>query len=104
MLSSRMTVFLRSALLMTLLVIAACQTAPPVQEMSDARQAIMVAKEAGAAEHAAADLRAAEDYLHSAEGSLSTRNYATARRDAVQAKYKAIEALRRSEAIQNAED
>jgi len=104
MLPSRITVFLRSALLTALLVLAACQTAPPVQEMSDARQAIMVAKEAGAAEHAAADLREAENYLQSAEGSLSTRNYATARRDAVQAKTKAIEALRRSEAMQDAED
>jgi len=104
MLSSRLTVFLRSALLTTLLLFAACQTAPPVQEMSDARQAIMVAKEAGAAEHAPADLREAENYLHSAEGSLSTRNYATARRDAVQAKNKAIEALRRSEAAQEAEN
>jgi len=104
MLLSRITVFLRSVLLATLLMVAACQTAPPVQEMSDARQAIMVAKEAGAAEHAAADLREAENYLHSAEGSLSARNYATARRDAVQAKAKAIEALRRSEAMQDAEN
>ena len=64
----------------------------------------MVAKEAGAAEHAAADLRAAENHLVSAENSLSTRNYASARRDAVQAKYKAIEALRRSEAMQDLEN
>jgi HAMP domain-containing protein len=99
-----MTVLLRSALLATLLMFAACQTTPPVQEMSDARQAIMVAKEAGAAEHAAEDLREAEEYLQSAEGSLSTRSYATARRDAVQAKVKAIQALRRSEAMQDAED
>jgi hypothetical protein len=104
MLSSRMTVFLRSALLTTLLLFAACQTAPPVQEMSDARQAIMVAKEAGAAEHAAIDLREAEEYLQSAEDSLSTRSYATARRDAVQAKVRAIQALRRSEALQAAEE
>lgn len=99
-----MTVFLRSASLATLLVFAACQTAPPVQEMSDARQAIMVAKEAGAAEHAAADLREAEKFLLSAESSLSTRSYATARRDAVQAKTKALEALQRSEAMQDTEN
>jgi hypothetical protein len=99
-----MIIFLRSALLATLLLFAACQTAPPVQEMSDARQAIMVAKEAGAAEHAPIDLREAENYLQSAEGSLSNQNYATARRDALQAKTKAIEALRRSEAVQDAEN
>jgi hypothetical protein len=104
MLSNRMTVFLRNALLATLLVFAACQTAPPVQEMSDARQAIMVAKEAGAEEHAAADLRAAENFLQSAESSLNTRNYATARHDAVQAKTKALEALQRSESMQDAEN
>ena len=100
MLSSRMTIFLRSALLAVVLVAAGCQTAPPVQEMSDARQAITVAEEAGAAEHAAEDLKEAEQFLQSAEQYLITRNYAIARRDAVQAKSKALEALRRSEAQQ----
>ncbi len=104
MLSSRMTIFLRSALLASLLAFAACQTAPPVQEMSDARQAIMVAKEAGAAKHAAEDLREAESLLQSAESLLTTRSYATARRDAVQAKTKALEALQRSEAMQDTEN
>jgi hypothetical protein len=104
MLSSRMTIFLRSALLATLILVAGCQTAPPVQEMSDARQAIMVAKEAGAAQHAASDLKEAESFLQSAEKSLSTRNYATARRDAVQAKSKALDALMRSEAVQDPEN
>jgi hypothetical protein len=104
MLSSRLTVFLRSALLAVVLVAAGCQTGPPVQEMSDARQAITVAKEAGAAEHAANDLNAAEQFLQSAEKYLGTRNYAIARRDAVQAKLKALEALQRSEAIQETEN
>jgi len=99
-----MTVFLRSALLTMLFVVASCQTAPPVQEMSDARQAITVAKQAGAAEYAPADLREAEGFLQSAEDSLSTRNYATARYDAVRAKTKAIDALMRSEAMQDAEE
>jgi hypothetical protein len=104
MLSSRMTIFLRSALLATLIAVAGCQTAPPVQEMSDARQAIMVAKEAGAAEHAATDLKEAESFLQSAERSLSTQNYATARHDAVRAKSKALDALVRSEALQDPEN
>lgn len=100
MLSNRLTVFLRSLLLVAALLAAGCQTSPPVQEMSDARQAIMVAKEAGAAEHAADDLNEAEKFLKSAEKYLGTRNYAIARRDAVQAKSKALKALQRSEASQ----
>jgi len=77
--------------------LAACETAPPVQEMSDARQAIAVAKEAGAAELAAYHLEAAEQYLASAEESLGQRAYLQARRDANQAKMKALDALKESE-------
>jgi hypothetical protein len=72
--------------------------------MSDARQAINVAIEAGAEQHAADDLRAAKAYLDSAERYLSTRDYAIARRDAVEAKSKALEALKRSEAFQEVEN
>ncbi len=54
-------------LLLAVFSTSACETAPPVQEMSDARQAIAVAREAGAAERAAFHLKAAEDYLESAE-------------------------------------
>ena len=85
MLSSRLIVFLRGASLAVLLMAAGCQTAPPVQEMSDARQAITVAKEAGAAEHAGDDLNAAVDFLKSAEQALGSQRYARARRDALQA-------------------
>ena len=77
--------------------LCACETAPPVQEMSDARQAIAVAKEAGAAERAAFHLKAAEDYLASAEAKLGERAYGQARRDAKQAKIKALDALKASE-------
>lgn len=73
--------------------LAACETTPPVQEMSDARQAIAVAREAGAVDRAAFHLRAAEHYLASAEQSLSGRAYSLARRDAKQAKMKAMDAL-----------
>ncbi|NNF40634.1 MAG: DUF4398 domain-containing protein [Woeseiaceae bacterium] len=78
---------------------ASCQTTPPVQEMSDARQAIAVAREAGAEERAAIHLRAAETYLESAEQQLSARKYAEARYDAKQAKMKALDALRASESL-----
>lgn len=76
--------------------LAACETAPPVQEMSDARQAIAVAKEAGAADHAAFHLKSAENYLASAERKLSEHSYGQARRDAKQAKMKALDALKAS--------
>ncbi len=75
----------------------ACETAPPVQEMSDARQAIAVAKEAGAADLAAVHLKAAEKYLASAEEKLSERAYVQARQDANQAKFKALDALKAAE-------
>ena len=83
----------RAAFLVLLFVLGGCETGPPVQEMSDARQAIAVAKEAGAEELAPDDLRAAEAFLDSAEKNLSDRAYAKARSDAVQAKNKALEAL-----------
>ena len=91
---------MRSSLLAVLLAITGCQTAP-VQEMSDARQAITVAKEAGAAEYAIAELKAAEDFLVSAERNLDRREYKQARDDAMQAKVNALAALKVSEATQD---
>ena len=88
---------LKGILLSALLYLAACETAPPVQEMSDARQAIAVAREAGADERAAFHLKAAEDYLESAQQALNERAYSEARRDAKQAKMKALDALKASE-------
>jgi hypothetical protein len=82
---------------MLALVIAACGTSPPVQEMSDARQAISVAKEAGAEMRATKDLREAEEHLASAEKYLADRAYAEAREDAKLAKMKALSALALSE-------
>ena len=81
---------------MTLVAVTACETAP-VQEMSDARQAIAVAKEAGAADLAAAELAAAEQYLQSAEQKLEDHAYREARDDALEAKEKALNALKLSE-------
>ena len=96
MVSNSWTISLRCILLAVLAAMAGCQSAP-VQEMSDARQAIAVAKEAGAAEHAASDLEAAEDYLSDAEQSLGDRHYAQARDEAVQAKARALFAIKVSE-------
>ena len=83
----------RLAIACVVLILAACSSGPPVQEMSDARQAIAVAREAGASEHAPTDLRAAEDYLDSALRNLSKKAYGQARVDALEAKNKALTAL-----------
>jgi len=80
-----------------MLLFAACETAPPVQEMSDARQAITVAREAGAADLAAAELAAAEKYLQNAEDKLDDHEYREARNAALQAKLRAQKALQLSE-------
>ena len=82
---------------MSLIILGGCETGPPVQEMSDARQAIAVARRAGAAELAPNDLRAAESFLDSAQKKLSQRAYAQARSDAVEAKNRAIDALANAE-------
>jgi len=83
----------RGLLIALLLCVAGCGTVPPAQEMSDARQAIKAAKEAGADELAAAEIRAAEAYLDSAQRKLSERSYAQAKRDALLAKARAHDAL-----------
>ena len=88
---------LKGLALAVLLALSACETTPPAQEMSDARQAIAVAREAGAAEYAAFHLKAAEDYLESAKRALNDGEYAEARRDAKHAKMKALDALREAE-------
>lgn len=91
-------------MLVALAFLGACETAPPVQEMSDARQAIAVAIEAGAEDRAAFHLKAAEDYLASAEKKLGERAFYEARRDAKQAKMKALDALKASEAFDGSKD
>ena len=103
MLAAHTTAFLRGIMIAALFVVAACETMP-VQEMSDARQAISAAREAGAEEYAAEQLLAAETALESAEKYLNTRNYGVARREAMSAKSAAIDALRLSEAAREAED
>jgi hypothetical protein len=80
-----------------MLLVAACGSGPPVQEMSDARQAIAVAREAGAEERAAEQLRDAEALLDRAQQRLSDRAYDEARNNALQAKLKALDALARAE-------
>ncbi len=92
------------ALALLLLVAAACETAPPVQEMSDARQAITVAREAGAADLAAAELAEAERYLQNAEDRLDRQQYREAKNAALEAKLRAQQALKLSEASKDGDE
>ena len=89
--------WVRGGIIVLLLFIGACQSSPPVQEMSDARQAIAVARAAGAEKLAEADFRAAESSLANAQRKLSEHAYSQARRDALEAREKALEALAISE-------
>ena len=95
-------IWLQSAVVALFVALAGCETAPPVQEMSDARQAIVVAREAGAAELAAEALQEAETYLVSAERKLTEKDYLRARRDALEAKSRALSALKTAEKSKSA--
>ena len=87
----------RGTILGVILLAAACSAGPPVQEMSDARQAISAAREAGASDAAPDELRAAEDYLDSALRNLTRKEYGQAREDAREAKNRAVAALETTE-------
>ncbi len=83
---------------LTLLVtgLAGCATAPPVQEMSDARQAIAAAREEGAEQLAVDELGQAETLLRNAEAFLevgTSNAYWQAKKAAIDAKDMAFEAL-----------
>jgi hypothetical protein len=77
--------------------VAACVGAP-VQEMSDARQAISSAEKAGAEVRAASDLEKARKLLKTADQRLDRGDYEGARESAVGAKFMATEA--REKALQ----
>ena len=79
--------------LLAFVMLGGCVTSPPVQEMSDARQAIAAAEEAAAAEHAPTVLGEAQRFLAEAEQQLREEAYGPARANAVRAKNRAVEAL-----------
>jgi len=80
-----------------LLGLVACASAP-VQEMSDARQAISAAKAAGAPARAPDDFHAAQAAIERAESHLHLHEYSRARHEAVEAKRDATAALAHSQA------
>ncbi|MDN5865263.1 MAG: DUF4398 domain-containing protein [Gammaproteobacteria bacterium] len=92
---------LSSALMLGVLcTVAACAT-PPVQAMSNARQAVQAAREAGAPTHAPRIYAEAKHWLGDAEFALQHWDYARARESAKQALHSAraaILAARKSQA------
>jgi hypothetical protein len=70
---------------------------PPVQEMSDARQAIAAATAAGAPASTSPDLYAAQAAIARAETHLEAKEYVRARLAALEAKRHAVTALNSSQ-------
>ncbi|WP_455375067.1 DUF4398 domain-containing protein [Kaarinaea lacus] len=78
-----------------LMALISCVSAP-VQEMSDARQAIQAAKEGGANPDSTANLTKAESLLKEAEAALESGEYKKARLTATEARNEAIKAQQTS--------
>jgi len=89
---AHLSMFRAIVLLLVTVGLAACAGAP-VQEMSNARQAIKAAREAGAEKLAPQPLNEAQALLERAERDLQNRSYRDARRNAVAARGKAAQAL-----------
>ncbi len=88
-------------IMLALALLSACASVP-TQEMSDARQSLQAAYDAGAEKYASRHLRIAEDYLTKAERELELRFYSWARNDAMLAKSEARKAQEVTSAIKSA--
>ena len=82
-----------------LLVLISCSINPPVQEMSNARQAIQSAYEVKAQLYAPSPLKEAEQSLERATNALDKGDYPSARESAIAAQQQAIKA--RQQALAN---
>lgn len=80
------------AFLLVAFALAGCAVLPPVQEMSDARQAIDAAREARAGTYAPDTLQQAERYLQIATQDLERGAFEQARSAAMAAKTEAVKA------------
>jgi hypothetical protein len=94
---------LRNIVVLSLLACLAACKGPPVQEMSDARQAIQAARAAGAPARAPDDFSAAQAAIERAESHLQLHEYARARTAAVEAKHDASAALAHSQGAGSAD-
>jgi hypothetical protein len=93
----RYTLPLLLAALLAGVTFAGCAGAP-LQEMSDARQAVRAAERAGAAKHAPEPLAEARRLVEQARLNMQKGEYKAAREDAEKAREKATEARRLAEA------
>jgi len=86
---------MRQGLFILTLLLAACATSPPVQEMAAARSAISMAKSIpNGGDRSAASLKSAEQALEEAARSIDAAHYERARHLAVEAKHKAQRAAK----------
>jgi predicted S18 family serine protease len=99
-----MSVALRPWLLLALLAFLGVQLAgcagAPVQEMSDARQAVHAAEQADAAQYAPQLFEEAQALLKQAQLDINSGEYRECREHALQARAKAIEARQKALAAQ----
>ena len=79
------------------IVLAGCVLAPPVQEMSDARQAIAAAEEAAADRWARDEISEARRLITEAEQDIAEEAYGPARSNALRAQDRAVRALQLSQ-------
>lgn len=80
--------------------IVGCATAPPTQEMSDARQSVEAAESVGAETHAPVALDSAQHLLTKAQSDLEAGDFEKAQRDAIAAREAARQAVTISQAKQ----
>lgn len=85
-----------------LVFVVACGSAP-VQEMSEARQAIEAARVAGAEQHASARYQKAKSLLETAEDMLNQHHFRKARESAALARDEAIQAREQAQKANPAE-
>lgn len=90
--SSRLHRAVFIALYLSLGSLAGCAATAPVQEMSDARQALRAAEEAGAHERQVPSYLTARRLMDSAEALLNAGDYRAARVKADRARLHAVEA------------
>lgn len=92
--SSRLRTAVFMALYLSVATLAGCATTAPVQEMSDARQALRAAEQASAHEKQLPSYLTARQLLDSAEALLLEGQFGAARRKADRARQYAVEARR----------
>ncbi|VAW91483.1 hypothetical protein MNBD_GAMMA22-2744 [hydrothermal vent metagenome] len=81
----------------TLLFNVSCAINPPVQEMSNARQALNAARDANAEQFAENQYKKAKELLEQARSNIENGDYHTARYLALEAKNEAIQARQNSQ-------